>query len=292
MNHGCPNIKCNFYSQSLFCKKDGFYLRRDDARKIQRYKCTACLKKFSRSTFTLEYKQKKRRINFTLFKLLSSGVSMRRSAIILDVHRTTIDRKLLYLSQKSKKMHAELLEKIGTQKITHLQIDDLITTEHTKLKPLSISIVVDAKKRTILGMSVARIPAFGHLAKYSRAKYGKRKSDHRQKMSELFKNISSYIDPFAEIKSDEHKLYPELISEFFPNATHRRYKGQKAMVAGLGELKKNGRDPLFCINHTCAMLRANINRLFRRTWCTTKKVSRLQDHLNIYMAVHNHILLQ
>jgi hypothetical protein len=40
------------------------------------------------------------------------------------------------------------------------------------------------------------------------------------------------------------------------------------------------------------MLRANINRLFRRTWCTTKKKERLEQHLTVYMDFHNRVLLQ
>ena len=46
-------------------------------------------------------------------------------------------------------------------------------------------------------------------------------------------------------------------------------------------------DPLFALNHTAAMFRANVNRLIRRTWCTTKKRERLADHLTLYMAHHN-----
>jgi hypothetical protein len=39
------------------------------------------------------------------------------------------------------------------------------------------------------------------------------------------------------------------------------------------------------------MLRANINRLFRRTWCTTKKPERLEQHLAVYMDFHNRVLV-
>ena len=62
-------------------------------------------------------------------------------------------------------------------------------------------------------------------------------------------------------------------------------------MTGQGELKKLRFDPLFALNHTCAMLRANINRLFRRTWCTTKKKECLEDHLAVYMDFHNRVLL-
>jgi hypothetical protein len=38
------------------------------------------------------------------------------------------------------------------------------------------------------------------------------------------------------------------------------------------------------------MLRANVNRLFRRTWCTTKKAQALVHHLAIYADYHNSVL--
>ena len=66
-----------------------------------------------------------------------------------------------------------------------------------------------------------------------------------------------------------------------------QYKGEKSRSYGQGELKKTKNDPLFSINHTFAMLRANINRLIRRSWCSTKKIQGLTDHLAIYAWVHN-----
>lgn len=216
---------------------------------------------------------------------------MRRSAIVLDIHRTTVERKLVYLANKSRKLHADLMREKEKNKTNHLQFDDLITTEHTKLKPLSISVAVDSKSRFILGMKVSIIAAFGHLARISKTKYGKRKSTHKENLESLFKEISKAVSPLAEIKSDEHRFYQEAVEKFFPKASYRQFKGDKARIAGLGELKRNGRDPLFMINHTCAMLRANINRLFRRTWCTTKRIARLEDHLAIYMYFHNSVLI-
>jgi hypothetical protein len=39
--------------------------------------------------------------------------------------------------------------------------------------------------------------------------------------------------------------------------------------------------------NTYAMMRANINRLFRRTWNTTKDPRRLRDHIDLYVWYHN-----
>lgn len=291
MSSGCPNTKCTFFNTMNFCKKDGYYFRKDDSRKIQRFKCIKCSKKFSASTNTLEWNQKKRRVNIQLFNILASGVSMRRSALIIKVHRTTVDRKLRYLAKKSRLMHEKLLQKIGCEKTKHMQFDDLITTEHTKLKPLSITLAVDSKRRYILGTSVSQIPAFGHLAALSRSKYGKRESTHKKALYSLLEKVSPFIEKDAKIESDEHHMYAPAVERFFPLATYHQYKGGRGAIVGQGELKKLRNDPLFILNHTCAMLRANINRLIRKTWCTTKDPNRLQDHLDIYMAFHNHVLL-
>ena len=64
-------------------------------------------------------------------------------------------------------------------------------------------------------------------------------------------------------------------------------KGRASCVAGQGELKKVVFDPLYSLNHSCAMLRAHINRLIRKTWCTTKDPDRLADHIAIYVNYHN-----
>jgi hypothetical protein len=88
-------------------------------------------------------------------------------------------------------------------------------------------------------------------------------------------------------------LWEELFkSDFFPNGHYQFFKGAKGSIVGQGELKKLKWDPLFMTNHICAMLRANINRLIRKTWCTTKDPEMLQKHLDIYMDFHNTILVK
>jgi hypothetical protein len=56
-------------------------------------------------------------------------------------------------------------------------------------------------------------------------------------------------------------------------------------------LKKVGFDPLFSLNHTAAMIRANVNQLARRTWCTTKRPENLLARLYTYLHFHNTQLL-
>ncbi|MDA8791769.1 hypothetical protein N9N67_00915 [Bacteriovoracaceae bacterium] len=287
MIKGCPNLKCIKIESNI--QKDGNYFRKNDSRKVQRYRCRDCGKRFSKSTGELEYRQKKRRVNFFLFKLLALGMSMRRCALNLNIHQITVKRKLIYLAKKARMHHDEYLKKI--RGLNRIQFDDLITIEHTKLKPLTVSCAVDSNSRAILGAHVASIPAFGHLAKISKKKYGRRENNHKNALEDLFNQIKASLDPQVEIRSDEHKLYPFFVNKHLPHAKHLRFKGGRSCVTGQGELKRKRRDPLFSINHSYAMLRANINRLFRRSWCTTKDPVMLKNHIDLFIHYHNTILI-
>src|SRR5690606_24432543 len=111
--------------------------------------------------------------------------SLRRSALILRVNRKTVERKLPFLAFKCRRLNARHLCKFKGR-VHNIQIDDLITKENSKLKPLTVSIAVDESRRTILGMEVSQIPAFGHLAKLAVGKYGKRKDEHFEGLTRLF----------------------------------------------------------------------------------------------------------
>lgn len=138
----------------------GFFRRTSDSRVIQRYRCAKCKHTFSRATYHVCFRQKKRHKNHAVFKLLVSNVSQRRTAEILCLNRKTVVRKLLFLAKRAE-------------------------TE----------------------------------------------------------------------------------------------------LAG-------GFDPIFSINHSLASLRANINRLIRQTWCTTKRPDRLAAHLHLYVSYHNRKVLK
>ena len=168
-----------------------------------------------------------------------------------------------------------------------MQFDDIETFEHSKMKPISITLAVESGSRKILGFEVSSMPCKGHLAKRAREKYGKRSDDRRKARSNLFTKIKELIAEGAVIKSDMNPHYPPDVRQHFPNSVHVVTKGRRGCVTGQGELKACGFDPLFSFNHTAAMYRANVNRLFRRTWNTTKKMERLEFHIALYALFHN-----
>ena len=285
MKHSCPNSQCFSSSVEQKIYRDGSYYRPSDGRVVQRFKCKNCGKKFSSATFQAAYKQNKRRINHILKGLFSSGNSQRRCAKLLGVARKTIERKFKFLGRQAKIKHSEYLK--DQDFVNVIQFDDLQTIEGSKCKPISVCLAVESKTRKIIDFEVSQMPATGHLSKISRENYGYRKDQRQKGIDKLFSRLKKILTKDSKFVSDQHPYYLPAVNKYFPRSDYIQFKGRSGSIAGQGELKKLGQDPLFYINHTFAMLRANINRLIRKTWCTTKKLERLRDHLYIYVNYHN-----
>jgi hypothetical protein len=111
----------------------------------------------------------------------------------------------------------------------------------------------------------------------------------RQKIIEIFESFKDVL-----------KLKEIIDALGISFSTYYRYRYEilgcslrlKGSVVGQGQLKKVNFDPLFVVNHTCAMMRANINRLIRKTWCTTKDPLKLKDHLDVFIYFYNQSLLK
>ena len=284
MNPRCPNQSCR---NRNYLAKNGFFYRKSDSKHIQKYICKACKTNFSQAVFSENYRQNRRRLNPLIFKLYNSGVSQRRMALILGCNLKTVARKFRFLSLQARNRVLE-----PTPRVKQIQFDEMEAWEHTKLKPVSIIVAVDKATRSILSLRVSSMSAKGQIAKEARKKYGKRRDDRRANLDEVFSNLKAIYPEIEQIESDQNPMYPRVIRKFYPDVRYERHKGRRGCVVGQGELKRGGYDPLFSLNHTCAMIRANVNRLFRRTWNTTKKIEALQLHLDLYMQFHNQYLVK
>lgn len=279
----CP--RSHYLSEKTI--KYGYFKRRSDSKRIQRYKCLHCGHSFSGATESDLFGQKKRRINYQVYYLLVSGVSQRRAARFLNVNKTTIVRKFRFMADKLVKLNTKPNFFLPNESVRQIQFDHMESFEHSKLKPLSILLIVDKPSRKILAADVCVSPAKGLLVKKSLKKYGKRKDQRTHRMHEIFKKIHKIYPNIEQIESDQSPLYKPVVKTYYPQISYKQYKGRRGCVTGRGELKSGGFDPLFSLNHTAASLRENVNRLFRKTWCTTKDKNELQRHIDLYIHYHN-----
>ena len=302
MKRCCPNPNCKHEPSLLISRnlddprfkpivRKGSFYRARDRRYITRYLCQQCGRHFSASTHSPDYKQKRPDLNPKVLELFASSMSQRRMALYLRANPKTIVRKFRMMAARARTQHEARLRELRFSPVHELQFDDLETFEHTKLKPLSVALAVNKKTREIINFEVSRMPAKGRLAETSRRKYGKRKDARPLGWDRMFQRLRTVVNPQATIESDENPHYPRFVRKHLRSVNHIRYPGARGAITGQGELKKLKFDPLFSLNHTCAMLRANLNRLVRKTWATTKKPEGLIDHLWLYLQYHNTVLI-
>ncbi len=276
----CPRCKCE-----QFTIKRGFYRRPSDDKKVQRYFCKACKIGFSQQTTSIDYRQRKRWFNQSCFFTLCSGVSQRRAAYMFQVVPRTIARRVKKFGEICEKNLQKYRE--SRSKVKEVECDEMESFIHSKLKPVTIPVAVEKKTRKVLAVSIGNIGAKSCLKGLALKKYGKRPSERLKALKTLAQALQTCVASEARFSSDKCPLYPKLIRDFFPNATHFTCKGARGAVIGLGEIKKTVFDPIFTLNHTCAMFRDNLKTLSRRTWATAKRKDRLLLLLYIYAWFHN-----
>ncbi len=271
----CKNAKTKVMKKGVFTTKRG--------RKIQRFKCQACLKTFSEQTTKPGYRLRRYRLRNRIFREFCRGISQREIAIELRIHRDTVARLLNAVAKEARKKNDRVRATLNPKTIV---MDEMETFEHTKCKPVSIVVAVEEGTRKIIALRAAQMPAKGRLAEVSRRKYGYR-ADHRPKALRTTLNGLTQFKNLQVLKSDMSPRYPKYVQECLPSVQHITFKGRRGCIVGQGELKRGGFDPLFDLNHTCARIRDLVKRLSRRTWCTTKVVERLQMFLDIFICHFN-----
>ncbi len=272
-------------TDSTVIKKGSYQTKSRGESAIPRFFCRACGRHFSAQTADVSYRHRRPELNRLVYSLLASGVSQRRIARLLGTTQVTVARKLIRIGAFAAAFQKEALRRRGPVKVA--VFDEMETFEHSKCKPVAIALAVEEGSRWLIHARAAKMPAKGLLAAVARRRYGHRPDHRRFALTDVLLAVGNSRIQDLVVKSDQCPRYPRLVKALLPGATHLTFKGRRGCVVGLGELKAGGFDPLFSLNHTCAMVRDNTKRLARKTWCTTKRIDRLQCLLDIYICSHN-----
>lgn len=253
---------------------------------MARYRCQGCELNFSSHTLRASYRQKRPDLNAVIFKLYASGTTQRRLARVLGINRKTVVRKFLYLARLSREAHEQML---AETRVGCAQFDEMESFEHTRLKPLSIALSVGSSDGKILAAEVGSMPARGKLAVIAFRKYGYRKDERPETRSRALSSVAR-LSP-VRIITDGHPAYPGLVAGCLPKTIHCAVPSRMGRRFRPEGSRRNVDDALFALNHTSAKIRHDLSRMMRKVWVTTKKASRLQAHLDLYIAFNNGYLL-
>lgn len=217
-----------------------------------------------------------------ILKLYASGMTQRRMAKVLRLNRKTVVRKFLFLALLAKQAHQHWLSTQKNARLVHF--DEMETFEHTKLKPVTVAIAVHAGSGALLAARVETMAYKGRLAHVAFRKYGPRVDRSGLAIQTVLEAVKTVAHPDLVLVTDDSPKYPRRVRRTLPTVTHRAVRRVPPVLA---QRRRNVDDPLFALNVTAAKLRSDLSRLSRKTWVTTKKLDRLQAHLDFYVAWHN-----
>lgn len=274
----CPSCR-NARRKEFPPSRKGTYSTRDGEVR-QRWLCgnPSCGRTFSEPRKSADLGRRKD-IDAMLFKLACSGVSIRRSAVLLDAAVNTVRKRMEVIAEKARAAHVAAASD-PARHTSSVQFDEMQTFLSSKAKPLSIALVVRRHNGDILSAKVATASAKGRLAAKGRAMgwvgMNQAASARREALLEASKFLRSDRPPL--FVCDGLRAYPPLI---------RQVIGPHALVESNARDEGDPHDPLFRLNHVCAKIRSDLACMARDTWTTTKKVKCLQDRLDIYIAWNN-----
>ena len=272
-----PPIRTVHKEDSVFCKKcnsesvskAGSYTARGI--KVQRFKCSACLGTFSKRTNSKYYRKRVQRKASMITSMYCEGMSLRAIGRVLKINRKTVEKYFLEASYEAREAHSKTLSE-GEIVTTYIQCDEMETFEHGHKRPLGIQLAIRPKTGQIITAKVCRIPMRAVTAtKQAKQEYAVLNTRSRTK-AEMLIEVSKVIEEGGTIRSDGKYLDRSMLKTILPTATYKT---------------STTPDDIFMLNKICLKIRQDISRMRRRTLSTTKKMERLQNHLDLYVHYNN-----
>lgn len=193
----------------------------------------------------------------------------------------------MFLSKNAEEEHSKRLQQKAFD-TTQVQFDEMLSFEHTRLKPLSIALAVQSDNYKIIDVQVAQSHYQGRLSSIALKKYGPRGDQSKEARIHVLKTLESQIRTDCHITTDAKPHYPLEVREYFPKASLKQIKNRGSRLKRLLQARRrNIQDPMFGLNLVAAKIRHDLSRMGRKVWTTTKKAERLQSHLMLFVAYQN-----
>ena len=237
----------------------------------QKYQCKDCSKIFTKRTGTINYRKRKQHLRDQITNRYCEKQSLRGLARTMNASYPTIVK---YFRENAELAREANKKRLGKGLVTsYVQFDQLETYEHSKKKPVGIQISIRPKTNEIISAKVGYIPvrALSISKEYSKNWNVKaRKSKHTLAM--ILETKKALNKNGATITCDKERSQVNLLKDF----CHEDFI---TLAPSSAENKK--------IDRIFRRIRNDVSRLNRRTICTTKDITQLQNHLDLYTEYHN-----
>lgn len=285
-----------------------------DRKYIQRYRCKTCKKSFiNKDRLERNPKEKMYSSRKEIAEMYCMGMSLRDLSKKMNITRKTIDRKIELITEEINKKYKDFEtfnfnshHEENEDRRPIIVFDEMESYEHTKLKPLSISIAYDVINKKIIDIQVATFFPKGrfistlHKKPHLRIKYELakryREDNRNEQMTKVLESVKNYI---AHNKhkplfiTDGRAVYKTLLKEVFRNQNFvHEVIISKEMIENFVQTSKYGMNQVnirekASFDALCATMRSKLSRLRRDSFIHTKKVNNLYNTLLLFMDFWN-----
>lgn len=284
----CPNPDCKYHNDlqpDWRYKRNGFYTRLCDGRRIRRFICKACGVSFGSQSFKPDYYLKRPDILPQLMTLCAGSMCNRQIADHLGVSPSTIDRQLQRLGRHCLLVHAEMMKQLPQQSL--IALDGFESFELSQYYPFDIHTAVAPEAGFFLWITDS-----------PRRRKGKMTPEQAKRREEL-ESVFGRPDPEA-VRKDVQELLEAVIAEgsevTVRSDAHKSYppalRAIRAIIHHEVTPSTDYRDrwnKLFEINLLDGLIRHGQANHRRETWAWAKRRGMTVLRLAVYLVWRNYV---
>ncbi len=217
----CPNPSCDFHVDSTGWrfKRAGWYERATRPSRVQRYRCATCKRSFSSQTFSVTYWLRRPDLLEAVFHGEVSGSGHRQIARQHGVSHTTIQRLTERLGRHCILIH-EMFRSRARERLANEPVimDGLGSFAGGQFWPVEVTGLIGARSYYSHDFTVTELRRAGRMTDEQKA----RRARHEAKLGRpdpkaLLKDVIDLVeanlpvDAAAELRTDEHRVYPKAV---------------------------------------------------------------------------------
>ncbi len=289
----CPNSSCHHHyrqprSGDQWWARDGVYESKRDG-EVQRYRCTDCGKRFSDSTFSLDYYAKKRVNLYRLRRMICCGSSVRAASRQLFCSPSTVTRRMLILARQSMAADAQLREQ--QVRAEAFVADGFQSFWVSQYHPNNFNLLCGSESQYVYAVTTVSLKRSGRMSDHQRRRRDRIERAHPSDPKGLERSFTELMSVAARVKrestaggpielyTDEHQVYPRCLAPF----GHREVRHCRVSSTA----PRSGSNPLFAVNYLDREIRKDCAEHHRETVCFARSAAMSVARMWVYLLWHN-----
>ena len=231
----CPHKNCKYHNRlepGWDYRRFGFFIRRSDNRRIQRYFCLHCEITFSTQTFSTTYWQKLRGLDAKIFMKTAGGMANRQIARDLNVDPTTVDHKIARLGRHCLLFHDRMMT--GAKPASELVVDGFETFEFSQYFPFHHNLAVEKGTDFFIYFNDSELRRKGRMQRGQRRRRDALEQQHgrpdpravEKGMADLLA-VAGAGQASLKVYSDDHPQYRRPIRQYAGQIEHQVTPGKE-----------------------------------------------------------------